>query len=61
MCSLVESSPFHKIITGAGRPAVEALVKYAGSDVCRAYGISTRVVAGSTRSKDFSSSSRQRR
>ena len=50
MCSLVESSPFHMIITGRG-PSPGAWEKYAGS-APSANGISTRVVAGSMSSND---------
>src|SRR6266508_3853439 len=56
MCSFVESRPFHMIMTGTGSPSLLALVKYAGNDV-PSNGISTREVAGSTSSKDFSISS----
>jgi hypothetical protein len=58
MCSLVESRPFHMIMTGTGSPCLLALVKYAGR-VVPSKGTATLVVAGSTSSKDFSISSRQ--
>ena len=58
MCSLVESSPFHMIIVGAGVPSARAAFrKYAGSSL-PSNGIATRVVAGSTRSNDFCIASR---
>ena len=50
MCSLVESSPFHMITTGAGAPSTEPLVRYAGR-VVPSNGTSTLVVSGSTSSK----------
>ncbi len=47
MCSLVESSPFHRIITGAGPDAAAgAWLKYAGS-VVPSYGTATRDTSGS--------------
>ena len=62
MCSLVESSPFHMIIVGAGLPSsLRALRKYAGSSVGPlgpSNGMLTLVVAGSTRSNDLCIASR---
>ena len=54
--SLVESSPFHMIMTGVGVPSDEASWKYAGSSASP-NGMATFVVAGSLNSKDRTRSS----
>ena len=67
MCSLEESSPFHRMTHGTVRPPPpplplppdEASPKYAGSEVS-SYGTSTRVVAGSASATDLASRSRHR-
>ena len=57
MCSLVESSPLTRTITGAGPSSVAgAALKYAGS-VVPSYGTSTRPTRGLCRSKAFWASS----
>ena len=61
MCSFVESSPFHMIITGAGPSSVAgAWLKYAGS-VGPFVGDLDPREPGSLRSKAFCCSSRTRR
>ena len=61
MCSLVESSPFHMIITGAGpSSAAGAWLKYAGK-VVPSYGIATRDSRGSLRAIAFACRSSTRR
>ena len=61
MCSLVESRPLTRTMTGAGPSSVAgAALKYAGS-VVPSYGTATRLTLGSRRSKDFWASSSTRR
>jgi hypothetical protein len=61
MCSLVESRPLTRTITGAGRSSVAgAALKYAGR-VVPSYGIATRLTRGLWVSNAFSAISSIRR